>query len=213
MGLQTREIPSSGGMATIASYIKSCVGEVTVSNKVDPNSMIISSGITTNSSTGKHELYFVLDTNTSTTVHTCSFTVSYKANSTTCTKDVMLYQQAGYIAPVTPPSSIHAYIEQYVIGYEDSDVNYHSYIGLDYGGTDYTTATVEAMVRSWTGPTTYTESIQTLRGFVEVNPLHVVGHSTSPTYKYGDEIMYIKCGGAHFGDVLVNFTNDTQCHS
>lgn len=209
MGLQTIEIDSNGGVNIIATYTKSCIDNIMLSNVSDTNSMIVSSGITTDS--GGNHLYFNLNANTSSTVHTCSFTVSYKANSTTCTKDVMLYQQAGYEAPVTPPSYIHAYVEQYAIGYEDSDVNYHSFIGLDYGGVDYTTATVQAMVRSWTGPTTYTESIQTLRGFVEVSPLHVVGHSASPTYKFGDEIMYIKCGGAHFGDVLVNFTNDTQC--
>jgi hypothetical protein len=212
MGYQCIEVPSEGGIVTIAEYTKSCINDIKIGSLTDTDSMLISSGITT-TATGKHQLYFNFNPNTSDSVHLCNATVNYKANNTSCSKGVYLYQQAGYEVPVTPPSSIHAYIEQYVIGYEDSDANYHSYIGLDYGGVDYTTGTVEAMVRSWTGPTTYTDSIQTLRGFVEVNPLHVVGHSASPTYKYGDEIMYIKCGGAHFGDTLVIFTNNTQCRS
>ena len=212
MGYQCIEVPSEGGIVTIAEYTKSCINDIEIRSLSDTDSMLISSGITT-TATGKHQLYFNFNPNTSDSIHLCSGTIGYKTNDTSCGKSFFLYQQAGYEVPVTPPSYIHAYIEQYVIGYEDSDANYHSYIGLDYGGTDYTTGTVEAMVRSWTGPTTYTESIQTLRGFVEVTPLHVVGHSASPTYKYGDEIMYIKCGGAHFGDVLVNFTNDTSCRS
>jgi hypothetical protein len=206
MAYKVLEAPMSGGDITIATINNSCIVDITVSSMSDANNMIASTATTDN------QFYFKINPNTSTTVHTCTATVSYKANGTSCLQDVLIYQNGGYEEPVTPPSLVWASINSYSTGYADADEIYHTSVILEYQGVEYTTATVEVMIRTWRGPDIYSDELRTVKGGQEFNLL-IQGPSTAPTTKQGEQILYIKCGGAHFGDQIVHFTDNTQCRS